>query len=186
MKKVNLLGDSIRLIGYGATVAQRLSGEFAVWQPEDNCRFAQYTLRMLWDYQEQLADSDIIHWNNGLWDVCRLFSDEIFTSKEQYVDTMVRIAKLLLQRAKVVIFATTTPVRPEHPHNKNEDIAAFNKALVPELKKLGVVINDLYTVVAADIPRYIREDDCIHLTDEGIEVCAGQVERVIREQAAKL
>ena len=34
--------------------------------------------------------------------------------------------------------------------------------------------------VAADIPRYIREDDLIHLTDEAIEVCARQVADAIR------
>lgn len=187
MKKVILLGDSIRQLGYGATVEQRLAADgVTVWQPGDNCRFAQYTLRMLQDHRGQLPDTDIIHWNNGLWDVARYFGDGTFTSKEVYVATMLRIARILQQHAKVVIFATTTPTREAHSQIFDEDIVAFNAALVPELQKMGVVINDLYTAVKADVNRYIRADDNIHLSDEGIAMCAEQVERVIREQAQRL
>ena len=38
--KVTLLGDSIRLIGYGKEVEKLLGDEFEVFQPEDNCRFS--------------------------------------------------------------------------------------------------------------------------------------------------
>lgn len=44
-KKVALLGDSIRLIGYGQIVPQMLGENYEVFQTEDNCRFAKYTLR---------------------------------------------------------------------------------------------------------------------------------------------
>ena len=67
-----------------------------------------------------------------------------------------------------------------------EEICRYNALVVPELQKLGVVINDLHAAVAADIPAYIREDDLIHLTDAGIELCAAQVLDVIRAEAAKL
>ena len=184
MKKVVLLGDSIRLIGYGKPVAEALSHEFEVWQPEQNCRFAKYTLRGLWDWQKELAGADVIHWNNGLWDTCNLFGDGLFTPIEQYVEEMLRLARLLQQRAPSVIFATTTPVREENPHNTNEQIAAYNAAVVPRLRELGVAINDLYTPLVADVERYIRADDLIHLTEEGIALCAGRVERAIREAAA--
>ena len=177
------MGDSIRLIGYGKPVAEALSGEFEVWQPDGNCRFAQHTLRGLWDWRRELAGADVIHWNNGLWDVCHLFGDGAFTPIERYVEEMVRLAKLLKERAQAVIFATTTPVREENPHNSNADIAAYNAALVPKLQELGVLINDLYTPLAADIPRYIRADDLIHLTEAGIALCAERVERAIRAAA---
>lgn len=185
MKKIVLLGDSIRQIGYGAPVAERLSKEFEVWQPDDNCRFAKYTLRGLWDWQEKIKDADIIHWNNGLWDVSDLFGDGEFTPIDEYVDIMLRIAKLLKQRASTVIFATTTPVRPENPHNKNEVIEAFNHALVPRLLEMGVVINDLYTPISKDLYKYIS-DDLIHLSEDGISVAAEMVENIIRYEAEKL
>ena len=185
MKKIVLLGDSIRQIGYGATVSERLSGDFEVWQPDDNCRFAKYTLRGLWDWQDGIRGADIIHWNNGLWDVSELFGDGEFTPIDEYVATMLRLARLLKQRAATVIFATTTPVRPENPHNKNETIEAYNKALVPKLMEMGVVINDLYTPLSRDLYKYIA-DDLIHLTEEGIKLAADTVETVIRKEAEKL
>jgi len=115
-----------------------------------------------------------------------LFGDGAFTPIDQYVEEMVRLAKLLLQRARTVIFATTTPVREENPHNSNADIAAYNAALLPCLRALGVRINDLYTPLIADVSRYIRADDLIHLTEEGIVLCAERVERAIREAAERL
>ena len=76
MKKVTLLGDSIRLLGYGAKVAEMLGDEYEVFQPEDNCRYVKYTLRMLFDFKAQIEGSDVIHWNNGLWDTSTgLFDD---------------------------------------------------------------------------------------------------------------
>ena len=183
MKKIVLLGDSIRLIGYGKPVERALSKDFEVWQPDGNCRFAKHTLRGLWDWKAELEGADIIHWNNGLWDVCDLFGDGAFTPVERYVEEMVRLARLLKQRAQTVIFATTTPVRPENPHSSNAVIAAYNAALVPRLQELGVQINDLFTPLAADVERYIRADDLIHLTEEGITLCADLVEKAIRVAA---
>lgn len=185
MKKVVLIGDSIRMIGYGNPVAERLSDAFEVWQPDDNCRFAKYTLRGLWDWQEGIRGADVIHWNNGLWDVCALFGDGEFTPIDEYVEIMLRLARLFIQRAKTVIFATTTPVRPENPHNKNETIEAYNAALVPKLRELGVVINDLYTPLSEDVYKFIS-DDLIHLSEDGIALAADMVEAVIRSEAEKL
>ena len=38
--KVTLLGDSIRLIGYGTRVPELLGDDFEVYQPEENCRYS--------------------------------------------------------------------------------------------------------------------------------------------------
>ena len=173
------------MIGYGTPVADRLKDEFEVWQPDDNCRFAKYTLRGLWDWQDGIRGADIIHWNNGLWDVCALFGDGEFTPVDEYVDIMLRLAKLFKERARTVIFATTTPVRPENQHNKNETIKAYNDALVPRLAEMGIVINDLYTPLAEDVYKYIC-DDLIHLSEDGIRVAADKVENIIRAEAEKL
>ena len=186
MTKVTLLGDSIRLIGYGTKVPEMLGKDFEVFQPEDNCRFVKYTLRMLFDLQEQMKGSEIVHWNNGLWDVCELFEDGAFTSIDEYVESMLRVADILQKRHKIVIFATTTPVRKENPYNKNSVIEQYNSALVPKLQERGIIINDLYSLVAQDIEKYIREDDLIHLTDDGIDLCAKQVTKVILEAAKTL
>ncbi len=183
MKKVILLGDSIRLIGYGDTVARNLADEFEVWQPNDNCKYAQYTLRGLYDWAEQMQGADIIHWNNGHWDIIDLYGDGPLTSVDCYVEVMVRLAKLLKQRAKVVIFATTTPILPGRTGSTDADVQVYNAAVVPKLQEMGILINDLHTALSADPHRYIRADDQVHLTDAGIAYSAQLVEQAIRSAA---
>lgn len=186
MKKITLLGDSIRLMGYGQRTAEILGDNFAVWQPDENCRFAQHTMRMLHDYAAAIEGSDIIHWNNGLWDVCDLFGDGSFTPLDRYVEIMERLARLLKQRAKTVIFATTTPVRNKCQICNNHIIEHYNAVLVPKLQELGIIINDLNAALIDDVDAYIREDDWLHLTELGIERCAKQVADIIQVEANKL
>lgn len=187
MIKVALLGDSIRLVGYGTVVPEMLGEEYEVFQPAENCRFAKYTLRGLFDWENELKGCDIVHWNNGLWDTVKNRPDsEPFSSPEEYLLAMLRIAKHLKANHKVVIFATTTPVRPENPNNDNDRIAEYNALVVPELEKLGVIINDLNSLVLKDIKGYIREDDLIHLTEKGIEDCGKQVVKFIKQAAKQL
>ena len=176
MKKVVLLGDSIRQIGYGAKVAETLGPEYTVWQPSDNCRYAQYTLHgVLEDWVDGIAGADVIHWNNGLWDMSVHGDDGVFTPLETYGGFIMRIAKALKRTTGKIIFATTTPVRPEHPLNNNRIAEEYNAYIVPKLKAEGIVINDLYSLVSSDIDKYVRADDSIHLTEAGIDVCAKQI-----------
>ena len=186
MIKVTLIGDSIRQSGYGKVVPRLLGEDFEVFQPADNCRFAKYTLRGLFDWEKDMKGSRIVHFNCGLWDVCNILGDgRLFTSDEEYVDNMLRITDILLSRYEKVIFATTTPVSLKNVYNKNEDIKRFNDILVPKLLEKGVIINDLYSTVIADLDRFIC-GDTIHLSPDGIEVCSKQVADMILETAKTL
>lgn len=180
MIKVGLLGDSIRQIGYGPLVPSLLGKDYEVFQPEDNCRFASYLLRALFDYREQLQNCDIIQFNAGLWDVSDLFGDGPFTSPEVYKDTILRIARLLLKITPNVIFLTTTPVPKENPYDTVGRIAEYNALVVPELQKMGVRINDLNALIIQDMGGNIRKEDLIHLTPKGAEAAAQQIVDVIR------
>lgn len=182
--KVTLIGDSIRQ-QYGPRVAEILKDEFEVWQPAENCRFAKYTLRGLFDWRNDMAGSDIVHWNNGHWDLCDLFGDGPFTSKQEFIDTMLRILTLLQERHKVIIYSTTTPVTRDG-YNTNAAVRRYNEIIVPLLRERGVIINDLHALLKDDVERYIRTSDTIHLTDEGIEVCARRVADCIREAAKSI
>ena len=184
--KISLLGDSIRLFGYGRVVPELLGKEFEVYQPDDNCRFAKYTLRGLYDWEADMKGSRIVHWNNGLWDVPTCFGDGNFTSKEEYLNTMLRIARILLSRYDKVIFATTTPIREGKEFSDNNDIIAYNNLLVPRLQEMGVLINDLHALVSPKIDQYIRSEDLVHLTEAGCLACGEQVARVIRDAADML
>jgi hypothetical protein len=111
MKKVMLIGDSIRL-GYQAKVAELLGDIAVVSGPSDNCRFSAYTLFNLSAWVPD-NDYDVIQWNNGQWDTCHMPDRKIHTSLANYLELQERIAGILLKKAKRLVFATTTPVLPE-------------------------------------------------------------------------
>lgn len=182
--KISLIGDSIRM-QYAPIVKEMLGDKFEIFTPEENCRFAKYNLRGMWDWKEGMKGSRIVHWNAGLWDICDIFGDGLFTSVDEYVKTMLRVADILLSRHDKVIFATTTPVRNNNPHNDNSEIIKYNEALVPELIKKGVIINNLHPLIYEDVDRFVS-DDLIHLSEEGVARCAKQVYEFIMNVAEEL
>ena len=183
MKKIVLLGDSIRL-GYGRRVAELLGEDYTVWQPDDNCRFAAYTLRMLYDLREEMKGADVIHFNCGLWDMCDLFGDGPFTPIDVYVEQMVRIAAILKSYAPdgTVIFATTTTPAPQMWGHDIERVRAYNAAAMAALEPLGILLDDLFTPVAEDIDRMISED-YLHASPYGVEILANRVADCIKTNA---
>jgi lysophospholipase L1-like esterase len=168
-------------MGYGPKVPALLGDGYDVWQPPENGRYCVFTLHCLsYEWRDGLRATDVIHWNNGLWDVKFLADGMQFIPLDVYVRTMLRIADVLQKNAKKVIFATTTPVNPAHTTIFNADIERYNGAVVPVLREKGVLISDLYSLMAADIDRFIRKDDNIHLTEDGAAVCAAAVADAIR------
>ena len=182
--KVTIIGDSIAM-QYGPKVKELLDSEFEVWQPDENCRCSKYTLRGLFDWERSMRGSDIVHWNNGHWDLCNLFGDGPFASEEEYVRNMLRILDILQKRHKVIIYATTTPLLKDG-YNRNVDVERYNSVIVPLLKERGVIINDLHALVKSDVSRYIDESDPIHLNAKGTEVCAEQVISFLRAAAKSI
>ena len=183
MKKIILLGDSIRL-SYQNRVTELLGSDYTIWGPDDNSRFASYTLRMLFDYKAQLEGADVIHFNCGLWDMCDLFGDGPFTPLEVYVEQMVRIAKILKTYAPggAVIFATTTPPSPKMWGHDLDRVRAYNAAAMAALEPLGILFDDLFTPVAEDIDRMISED-FLHASPYGVEILANRVADCIKTNA---
>ena len=181
MKKIILLGDSIRL-SYQNRVTELLGSDYTVWGPDDNCRFASYTLRMLYDYREQLKGADLIHFNCGLWDMCDLFGDGPFTPIEVYAEQMARVAKVLKTYAPVVVFATTTPPSPKMWGHDMDRVRAYNAAAMAALEPLGILFDDLFTPVAEDIDRMISED-LLHASPYGVEILANRVADCVKKHA---
>jgi len=172
MKKVLLLGDSIRM-GYDKYVKEALESTAEVVYPHENCQFAQYVLRHLepWKRQLELDENvDVVHWNAGLWDTLRNFDEDVLTPPEVYREFINRCCKkikLLFPNAKV-IFATSTPVL-EHKFSKesyrlNKDVREFNRIAVEECLKYGFAIDDLYAVAEKFPEEYYS--DCTHLRTE--------------------
>lgn len=184
MTNITLLGDSIRQIGYGLKVPEYLGDAYHVFQPNDNCRFTYYMLRMLHDFRREIESSEVVHFNCGSWDACDLFGDGAFTPLDEYVRSMLRITDLLHGMCKKLVFATTTPVLEGGTDQVNALIVQENEAIVPLLRERGVVINDLYSIVDRNKTQFICED-LVHLTDAGIEATARQTAQIIRNLAEK-
>ena len=174
MKKVLLLGDSIRL-SYQALVGEKLGSRAEVVGPADNCRFTKYTLWYVNLWVDELGKPDIIHWNNGLWDVYRHnILAGIFTPLDEYLCELKRILTELRKTDAKIMWASTTPVNPNHQFCRNPDIDLYNKAAEEFMKAENIEINDLNNLVKEKIQLFICEDN-IHLTDQGKEVCAEAV-----------
>ena len=193
MKKIFLIGDSIRFgappksPGYGRYVKELLAKEAEVYAPNDNCRWAQYTLRYLheWATQCPKEEIEVVHWNNGLWDVLRILGDDPLTDIEDYGKMLLRVhgrIRTLFPNAKIV-FATNTAVIEEWGTPRffryNRDIEAYNQKAIEVLAPLGVRINDLYPLSKTlDAP---YRTDWVHYNEEGSKILADAVVKIIRE-----
>ena len=186
MPDIMLLGDSIRQIGYGTRIPNVLGTDFTVWQSGDNERFAKYTLCQLQHYLTHMPHPDAVHWNNGLWDTAVYYAqDGVFTPLDEYIRDMKRIAQVLLNASPHVIFVKTTHLAPAYGAgknglnaNRNRYVDEYNASVVPELEQMGVTVHDLNPLLDGHPERY--RPDNVHLSEEGIEVCAAQVADKIR------
>lgn len=193
MKNIFLIGDSIRYgahvvtkynnlsPGYGVYVKEKLTGIANVYGPNENCRFAQFTLRFLhkWADAVPAEEMDVVYWNNGLWDALRLFGDEPLTPVEVYGDMLRRVYKrirMCFPNAKV-IFALSTAVIEERllPEfiRYNHELEIYNQKAREVMDELGVEVSDLYSLTSAfDHSLYA---DGVHFNDEGSKVLADAV-----------
>ena len=183
MKKVLLIGDSIRL-GYDKYVKDALSGVAEVYYPNDSARFSQYTLRYLSDWKSENgwgSDIDLVHWNTGLWDVLEMYGEEPISNPVQYGETIGKIQRqirILFPNA-VQIFATSTSVIEEKygPTRKrhNSVIEQYNKIAIEVLSGTDCLINDLYALTK-NAPAEIRNGDPTHFyTPEGTKLIGDRV-----------
>ena len=136
MKRIFLIGDSIR-IGYDQYVRELMADTAQLYWPEDNARFAGYTLRYLHEWAGHDCDPkaiDVVHWNNGLWDALHVLGEDAQTPAPEYAQTLRRIARRLknvFPNARIV-FALTTFVIEERMnplfYRRNGEIERYNAA----------------------------------------------------------
>lgn len=182
MKKVLLLGDSIRL-GYEKYVKESFQDFAEIYAPNENCAFSQYMLRWVseWKRKENYPDDiDLVHWNVGLWDVLRIMDDGTFTTPEYYAYTLERLhhrLELLFPKAKQVFALSTAVVEEKYepPYQRyNKDIEQFNEIAIKTLSPLGVKINDLYTLTK-NASEECRSDMTHFYTPVGIKLVGDKV-----------
>ena len=186
MRNLFLIGDSIRFgatnsPGYGIYVKEKLDGVANVYAPNENCRFAQYTLRQLHDWAKTVDGEsiDVVHWNNGLWDVLRLDGDEPLTPCDMYVQMLKRIYTMLRKHFPNarIIFANSTSVVEKlgWPNfmRYNAEIEQYNAAAKELMARLGAEVNDLYSVTRT-FDDSLRAD-WVHYNEEGSRILADAV-----------
>lgn len=182
MQKIFLIGDSIR-DGYDSYVREIMQDRAQVIWPNDSARFTGYTLRFLYEWAHSDCEPekiDIVHWNNGLWDVLHVMREEAQTPLDDYKNTLARIArrlKKLFPNAKI-IFALTTSVIEERipaPYNRyNDEIDRYNAAAREVMAREGAEIDDLNTV-SKTMPIEWHSQDGTHFTPEGYRALAEKV-----------
>lgn len=188
VKKILLIGDSIR-VGYDSYVKEFLKDTCETYFPAENCRFAQYILRHLSDWQESLGldeNLDLIHWNCGLWDTVEQYGDGCLTPPEfyaHYIDRVCKRIKVLFPKA-TAIFATSTPIleggyeEPSIFYRSNETIRQYNEIAKEIVLKHGFLINDLYAVVE-NVPKEYYSDVTHLYTPEGTQLMVNAVVKSI-------
>lgn len=184
MKNIWLLGDSIRL-SYQPLVEMNLKNKANILGPSDNCRYSLYTLSSFERWLEELGTPDIIHWNNGLWDVGY---DSLRAPEQFSINDYVNNLEFLIQKFQAlktkIIWATTTPVKTYNPSDKeqwkwyNHEIIDYNNAAINLINKYSIPINDLHALVNSDINKYISQDR-LHLSEAGINLCADAVTKIL-------
>ena len=188
---VLLLGDSIRLF-YNDAVKEKLGSDYYVYSPEENCRFAAFTLNSLRHWLPQVPTPDIIHWNIGLWDTAVLYKEDgCFTPVSVYVDNIKKILRELKKTGAKIIFATTPPVHDEKKHlpgpmppaHSNADIMEYNKAVVDAFSGESIIINDLFGAIYEKRAECISED-MIHPNEKGIAILSKAVADAIKNCGA--
>jgi lysophospholipase L1-like esterase len=187
--KVLLLGDSIRM-SYQPVVTEKLKGYADVVGPEENCQFSTYTLSSLDTWIGLLGIPNIVHWNNGIHDAGHNPDrTPIQIPLEVYEKNLELILKSLRSITPNIIWATSTPVHPDRPFRndqwswRNEEIDQYNSVATEFMKKQGVPINDLHSIVASDPDQYLA-DDQLHLSEKGVAKCAEAVTEAIRKYLA--
>jgi lysophospholipase L1-like esterase len=169
LPRVLLIGDSITR-GYYPAVEKNLKGKAYVARVATSKSLGDSAL--LAEVATFLSEGkfDVIHFNNGMhgWG----YSEEDY---RRAFPELVRTIRRLAPDAKL-IWATTTPVQPSgvmNPGPNNDRVKARNAIAAAAVKKAGIPVDDLFSLVEAH-PEYYTPGG-IHFNESGIAVEARQV-----------
>lgn len=180
-KQVLLIGDSIR-VGYCEFVKENLKDLADVYYPSENCRNTQYIITALRSWRT-LCDPEkvnVIHFNAGHWDVAHWSNiGDSLTTLDEYGKNLckiIAIMRLLYPNAKI-IFATTTPMNPNHSETINprttKEIIEYNNIAKKVCLENNVIINDLFSLCKNWTGDMFK--DYAHLVEDGYKQLANQV-----------
>ena len=182
-----LLGDSISL-DYRDFVKIILQDSVEIFYPPENGRMVAYTFREISTWSKNLnwsSNMNLIYWNNGLWDIVRIFGDEPQTSINEYSILIGRTydrLKYLFPQAKI-IFATTTAVvesrfDKENFYRRNDDIQQYNEIAQSVILERGGFVHDLNKLTTSWTELMWR--DSTHFILQARQVMAAYIAALIK------
>lgn len=192
MKKVLLLGDSIRM-GYDEYVRELLKDKCEVYFDEDNGRFAAYTLWQVNQLFKRYGKFDAVHWNNGYWDMnIEHPMVEAIHPVDEYIHFLKRVIAEIRRNGAEIIFATTAPILESGSSMDNTGtgvkinycndwVVKYNGAAKALMAEEDIAVNDLYELMRKG-KNFYKCEDMLHLTEEGYKLCAEQAARLIAEK----
>ena len=184
LPRVLLIGDSIS-IAYTLPVRDLLKGKANVHRIPGNGMNTANGIKQLNNWLGT-GKWDVIHFNFGLWDAKFKTENMQQVSREDYEKNLGDIVKRLQATGAKVIFATTTPV-PEllsPPTRRFDKIPDRNEIATKVMKRNGVAIDDLYTVILPKQAEFQRPKD-VHFDARGSSLLAKSVAESIEKQLLK-
>jgi acyl-CoA thioesterase-1 len=187
LPRVLIIGDSIS-IGYTPRVRKLLDGKANVHRPKTNCRWSAFGDEnvLLWIGEEKW---DLIHFNFGLWDWYGWKQNKKATA-QSYAKSLEGIVQQLKSSGAKLVFAVTTPpcIGPEKKVQfivEDERAEKFNRSALAVMKKYGVAINDLYSLIGKDRAKYQLGANDVHYNDAGRDLLAAQVSKLITKELSQ-
>ena len=190
LPKVLLIGDSISG-GYHQLVAKALEGKAVVAKSSDNGESTAVGVKKIDGW---LGDTkwDVIHFNWGVWDMYGWQYAEDDRSPAMYAQRLDALVVRMKKTGAKLIWATTTPVPPNAEATMlkrwkkevviSEDLERqYREAALQVMKKHGVQVNDLYTLLKPRRSEFQPVDN-VHFSPAGSALMAGQVAKVILEE----
>ncbi|MFA6287621.1 MAG: SGNH/GDSL hydrolase family protein [Opitutaceae bacterium] len=188
LPRVLLIGDSVS-IGYTLQVRALLDGVANVHRIPVNGGATDVGLAKIDDWLGT-GKWDVIHFNFGLHDAKYLAPTELRSTREVYIRHLQALIDRMKATGAKLVFATTTPVPEMLQHGKAtgnrvfDSIPERNALAVELMKKNGVAVDDLYTLIANGPPGLARNHD-VHYNPEGYVALSKAVADSIRAQLPK-
>ena len=149
---MKLMDGKVEMVQLGAVAGYRIK-EQPLWQgrPAGYLNFgnAMMCVSDFDRFERHLSETkyDVIHFNFGLNDIFRGRNGAWHSPPEQYAEHLSKIVALLKTNGAKIIWANTTPIPANAPHNPEGDELIYNAAAEKVMKKNNIPINDLHSVV---------------------------------------
>lgn len=180
---LKLMEGKAEMVKLGAVAGYRIK-EQPLWQgrPAGNLNFgnAMMCVSDFDRFERHLSETkyDVIHFNFGLNDIFRGRKGAWHSPPNKYAENLSKIIILLKTNGARIIWANTTPIPANAPNNPEGDELIYNAAAAKVMKKHGIPINDLHSVVTGwDGYDEWKKGDDVHFN--------GVVYAMLAEQVAK-